>query len=252
MLVPMALEPMEMIMREASPLTGLRWVSFWELHPEPMNTLSRSPWPLSSVTARHRFPSAVRVNVMPVLPLPTKRPLSSSSSSTAPALRVLLGVDEPAVELAVRRADGTRGLAIDGPAAELPADGAPITGPATGPPVEETEGACGAAAVCGAGVALFDGWPVDDWVTAAAAGVDVGVVLLTSVLTALAAPVETGTVVVAAARDWITAIVGFDPPLPLGATVVLGACGVVTGAAVVGGVAGATVVTGALLTAVVP
>ena len=43
MVVPMALEPMEMIMSEASPPSGLRWVPFSELHPEPISTLSSSP-----------------------------------------------------------------------------------------------------------------------------------------------------------------------------------------------------------------
>lgn len=52
-----------------------------------------------------------------------------------------------------------------------------------------------------------------------------------------------GTVVVVAANCWSTAKDGFDPPLPVG-TVVVGAGAAVAGAAVVGVVAGATVVTG--------
>jgi len=210
------------------------------LHPEPMSTLSKSPLPLSSVTVRHRLPSAVRVNVTPVSPLPTLRPLSSSSPATAPALPVRL-VDEPE-DLWSRRASETSVLA-EGPAAEVPVDVAPIPGPAAGPPVEE--GVCDAAAVCGAGVALFDGWPVGDSVTEVEPGVVGAVVLFVSVVTAPVAPVETGTVVVTDWTDSRTAIDGFEPPLPLGATVVLGAgcAGVlVADAAVVGVVDEATVV----------
>lgn len=211
------------------------------MHPGPMSTLSKSPLPLSSVTVRHRFPSAVRVNVMPVLPLPTVLPLSSPSSETAPVLPVRLLVDELPEDLCSRRASETRVL-VEGPATEAPVDVAPVPGPAAGPPVEDD--VCGADAVCGAGMALFDGWPVDDSVAEAEAGVDGAVVLFVSVS---AAPVglETGAL---AATDWTdcrTASDGFEPPLPLGATVVLGACcaGVlVADAAVVGGVAGATVV----------
>ena len=203
------------------------------------------------MTVRHRFPSAFLVNVMPVSPLPTVRPLSSSSA-TSPAVPVRLEEDELPEELRLRRAAGVRLPPVVGPATEAPADGTPGPDAAAGPP--EGEGVCDAAAVCGAGVALFDGWPVDDWVTEVEAGVDVGVVVLfVSVLTAPVEPVETGTVVVVAWPDWAAcnaAIDGFEPPVPLGATVVLGAdCAavLVAGAAVVGGVAGATVVTGALL-----
>ncbi len=48
------------------------------------------------MTVRHRFPSAVRVNVTPVPPVPTVLPrLSSPSSATAPAAPVLvLGVPD--------------------------------------------------------------------------------------------------------------------------------------------------------------
>ncbi|HET7721432.1 MAG TPA: hypothetical protein VFK43_15805, partial [Acidimicrobiales bacterium] len=52
-----------------------------------------------------------------------------------------------------------------------------------------------------------------------------------------------GTVVVVALICWSTASDGFDPPVPVG-TVVVGAAVAVAGAAVVGVVAGATVVTG--------
>lgn len=247
--VPMALDPMEMIMSEASLPTGLRWVRFSELHPEPISTFSSS-LPLSSVTVRHRFPSAFRVNVMPVLPLPTVRPPSSSpSSATAPALPVLVLVDGLLADPMSRRAAETRVLPVDGPASEVPADVTPGPDSAAVPP--EDEGVCGAPAVCGAG-ALFDGWPVDGWVTEVP-GVDVGVVLVVSVLTTpVAAAVETGTVVVDAWTDWTdcrTDIDGFEPPLPLGATVVLGADGA-AGATVLGGAAGAAVVTGALVATV--
>lgn len=217
-----------------------------ELHPEPMSTCSKSPWPLSSVTVRHRLPSAVRVNVMPESPLPTLRPLSSSSPVTAPALPVRL-VDEPE-DLWSRRASETSVLA-EGPAAEVPVDVEPIPGPAAEPPVEE--GVSGAAAVCGA-VALFDGWPVDDSVTEVEPGVVGAVVLFVSVETAPVVPVETGTVVVTDWTDSRTAIDGLEPPLPLGATVVLGAgcAGALVADAVGAGVVDEATVVGALLAAV--
>lgn len=221
------------------------------MHPEPMSTFSKSPLPLSSVTVRHRLPSAVRVNVMPASPLPTLRP-PPSSPATAPALPVRLLVDEPPEDLWSRRASETSVLA-EGPAAEAPADVAPIPGPGAGPPVEE--GVCGAAAVCGAEVALFDGWPVDDSATEVETGVDGAVVLFVSVVAVPVPPVETGTVVVTDWTDFRTASEGFEPPLPLGATVVLGAgcTGVlVADAAVAGVVAGAPVVGEALLLASVP
>ncbi len=211
-----------------------------ELHPEPMSTFSKSPWPLSSVTVRHRLPSAVRVNVMPESPLPTLRPLSSSSPATAPALPVRVLVDEPD-DLWSRRASETSVLA-EGPAAEVPVDVAPIPGTAAGPPVEES--VCGAVAVCGADV-VFDGWPVDNSVPEVEPGVVGAVVLFVSVVAVPVVPVETGTVVVTDWTDNRTAIDGFEPPLPLGAAVVLSAGwadAVVAGAAVVGVVAGATVV----------
>jgi hypothetical protein len=97
-------------------------------------------------------------------------------------------------------------------------------------------------------VTLFDGWPVDDSVTEVGPGVVGAMVLFVPVVTAPVAPVETGTVVVADWTDWAdcrTASEGFEPPLPLGATVVLGAgCAAVLVAdgALVGVVAGATVV----------
>ena len=147
-------------------------------------------------------------------------------------------VDEPE-DLWTRRASETSVLA-EGPAAEVPADVAPIPGPAAGPPVEES--VCGAVAVCGAGV-VFDGWAVDDSVTEVDPGVVGAVVLFVSVVVVPVAPLETGTVVVTDLTDSRTAIDGFEPPLPLGATVVLGAgcAGVpVADAAVVGVAAGAT------------
>lgn len=223
-----------------------------ELHPEPISTLSSSPWPLSSVTVRHRFPSADRVNVTPVPPVPTVLPLLSSPASvTAPAPPVLVLVDGEPEDLRSAMAEETRVFPVEGPAV-VPADVAPATGPAAEPPVEE--GVCGTA-VCCAGVALFDGWPFDDWVTEVEPGVVGAAVLFTSALTTAVPPVETGTVVVGDMLAWAacrTDSEGFEPPLPLGATAV-GACcaeALVAGAAVVGVVAGATVVTGLL--AVVP
>ncbi|HEV2759449.1 MAG TPA: hypothetical protein VGV86_07780 [Acidimicrobiales bacterium] len=106
-------------------------------------------------------------------------------------------VDGLLAEPMSRRAAETRVLPVDGPASEVPADVTPGPDSAAVPP--EEEGVSGAPAVCGAG-ALFDGWPVDDWVTEVA-GVDVAVVLLVSVLTALVAAVGTGTVVVDAWTD---------------------------------------------------
>lgn len=218
-----------------------------ELHPEPMSTFSKSPCPLSSVTVRHRLPSAVRVNVMPESPLPTLRPLSSSSFATAPARPVRLLVDEPE-DLWSRRASETSVL-VEGPAVEAPADVAPVSGPAAGPPVEGD--VCGASAVC-AGVALFDGWPVGDSVTEVETGVDGAVVLFVSVSAVPVAPVETGTVVV---TDWIdsrTAIDGFEPPLPRWATVVVGpgCAGALEADAAVPGVVVEATVVGGLLAAV--
>ena len=215
-----------------------------ELHPEPMSTFSKSPLPLSSVTVRHRLPSAVRVNVMPESPLPTLRPLSSSSSATAPALPVRLLVDEPE-DLWSRRASETSVL-VEGPMAEVSVDGAPVPGPAAGPPVEE--GVCDATAVCGADVALFDGWPVDESVPGVEPGVVGAVVLFVSVVVVPVAPLETGTVVVTDWTDSRTAIDGFEPPLPLGATVVLGAgcAGVPVADAVGVGVVDEATVVGAL------
>lgn len=190
--------------------------------------------PLSSRTERHRFPSAVSVNFTVVPPEPTVRPLSSNSvvEPAVPAPEV--GAAGPAF----RRAAETSEVAV----------GVPVEVPSDAP---ETD-VCGVAVWVGEPV-VFDGWPVD-WVTEVEPGVDGEVVLLVSVVTE---PVEAGagaTVVVGDAMawaDWRTASDGFDPPLPLGATVVVGAGAtvvlVVAGAAVVGGV----VVAGALV-AVVP
>ncbi len=105
----------------------------------------------------------------------------------------------------------------------------------------------------------FDGWPVD-WVTEVEAGVDGEVVPLVGVVTVAVGVGAGATVVVVAATawaDWRTASDGFEPPLPPGATVVVGADATVVavvpvaGAAVVGGVVVASAVAGAAL-AVVP
>jgi hypothetical protein len=82
-------------------------------------------------------------------------------------------------------------------------------------------------------------------------GVDGVAVLLVSDFTTAAPPAGAGAVV--EVTDWRTDSGAFEPPLPTEGTVVLGVGATVVlmaGAVVVGGVAGATVVTGALLAAV--
>ncbi len=112
-------------------------------------------------------------------------------------------------------------------------------------------GVCGVAAVCGAGPESVT-VTFEVGLTEVEPAVVGGVVLLVSDCTTLGPFDELGALDLLAA--WRTASEGFEPPLPLGGTVVVGAgCTVVlvvAGAAVVGGVAGATVVTGALLAAV--
>lgn len=225
---------MVMIMWEASPPIGLRWVVFPESHPEPMNTSSTSPSPLSSWTARHLFPSAFRVNVTPG-PL-TARPLSSLSAAALPVepVAVVRGVDELPDE---RSAEETRAAVAGDPALSAgPAD--VIPGPAAVDVPPEVEGVC-AAAVRGAGLEPVPVTSGDDWVTGAVAAVVGVVVLFGSDFTRAAAADGAGVVVVVVIAALIacsTSGDGFEPPTPLTGTVVLGA-----GATVVFGVAGAAV-----------
>ncbi len=243
--VTLELEPMVMIMWEASPPIGLRWVVLPESHPEPIKTSNTWPSPLSSRTARHLFPSAFRVNVTPG-PL-TLLPLSSLSPTALPVepAAVVRGADELPDE---RSADETRAAVVGDPAVNAgPADVVPVPAAVDVPP--EVEGVCGAA-VCGAGLALGappfrDAALVDGWVTGVAAAVVGVVVLLVSGLTR-PAPDATGVVVVVVMAALIccnTSSDGFEPPVPVPGAVVAGACAAVVGAAVVvGAVAGATVV----------
>ncbi|HJV08211.1 MAG TPA: hypothetical protein VJ653_00960 [Acidimicrobiales bacterium] len=187
--------------------------------------------PSLSRTARHFFPLASLVKVTPgagltLLPLPLSSPIPTSSPSS-PVTRS----DEllPRVVPLRSRSAGDSEPPVDGPAG--PAVGVVV---GAGPAVEPA--GCGAAAVCGAGV---ESVTVAGWATEVVpAGV---VVLVESGFTAAGATVVGGVVV----SDCRTASDGFDPPLPLSGTVVVGAgwaAVVVAGAAVVGVVAGATVV----------
>lgn len=110
--VPEALEPMEMIMWEASPPIGLRYGLLSEEQPGPMSTSSRPPWPLSSRTVRHRFPSAVRVNVTPG---PRMTVLTLSSSPAATGAVPVMWLVGPAAELWLRRAAEMSEVADDVP-----------------------------------------------------------------------------------------------------------------------------------------
>jgi hypothetical protein len=245
MLDPTALEPMEMTMWEASPLIGLRLVPLLELHPFPMRTSRRPPYPLSSRTARHFFPSTVRVKltwVTPPLPLPLSSPVTMSSAPR-PETRVA----EVPARPPVRICDGVSEPPVDEPATVGPATVLPVPGPAAVPPVGA--GDCGAAvdgaAVDGeAGLELLP--PALDDELKLELGVAGEEVLFVSDFTTA---VVLGWLSLAA--DSRTAIVGLDPPLPPGGAVVVGAGATVTlvvaGATVVGGVVVATVVTGTLL-----
>lgn len=207
---------------------------------------------MSSRTVRHFFPSAFRVNVTPValLPLLPLSPLSlPTASSELPVPPVEL--DELPAAIALRTVEGEMEPPVDGPAAAGagPADVVPVSGPAAVPPAGA--GGCGVVAVCGAGTELVT-VTFDVGLTVVEPAVVGGVVLFVSDCTTLGPFDELGALGVLAA--WSIASEGFEPPLPLGGTVVVGAgCTVVlvvAGAVVVGGVAGATVVTGALLAAV--
>lgn len=173
MLDPMALEPMEMTMWEASPPSGLRCVPLFDAHPGPMRISSRWPWPLSSRTARHFRPSASRVKLTPVRSPLLLPPSAAAASLAKPASCELELPPEPVV----RRAEGAEAAPVDepatmGPAVVLPGSAAVV--PAVDPDV------CGAA-VCGAELSLF---ATDDVLTElVGAVVGVVVVLLVSVVT---------------------------------------------------------------------
>jgi len=221
-----------------------------------MSTSSILPWPSLSRTVRHLFPSAFRVNVTPVTPLPLVLPPSSPLTASPEIPVPLLFGDGVPATIALRSVDGAMELPVDDPTAAGadPADVVPTTGPAAMPPTEAGGG--GAAAVCGAGLELspvtFGGVSLTE-MEPAAVGMVV-LVLLVSDCTTLGAPAELGALGALGLAEavWRTASEGFEPPLPLTGTVAVGAgCTVVlvAGAAVVGGAAGATVVTGALLAA---
>ena len=235
-------------MCEASPPSGLRCVPLFDWHPAPMKISSTWPKPSSSRTARHRLPSAFRVKLTPVtLPPPPLLPaLSPSPSTTSPPGRpVTLVVDDPP---SLANVWGESDPPVDGPAAVVPVAEVVGAGPAVEPPVVGDDD-CGAVAVCGAGAGL-SAFPVDDDVlTEFELGVAGAEVLLVSWVTVAVPPglaAGAGAVVVTAAlAAWSVDSDGFEPPLPLTATVVVGAGAtvvlVVAGAAVVGGVVVATV-----------
>jgi hypothetical protein len=170
-----------------------------------------------------------------------RSPSSSPSTTSPPARPVTLVVEfDPPSFPAVASVSGETDPPVDGPAAVVPAVDVVAAGPVAGPPVEDD---CGAAAVCGAGLELSL-FPVDV-VTDEVPGVEGAEVLLVSVVTVAVPPglaAGAGAVVVGGVlADWRTDSDGFELPLPLGATVVVGAGTVVAGAAVVGGVVVATV-----------
>src|SRR3954451_14941687 len=211
-LPPMALEPMEMIMCDASPPSGLWLVPLPESQPLPIRTSRTSPKPLSLWTARHRRPSAVRVKV--TFPI---TPFSLGSPSPLPTeLSAAWRADWAAV-FALRRVATEAGVApvLVGPAPGEPASRmAGAAGPAAEPRVVAEPAASGVAVGAGLVPSPFD--VVLTEVVPAVVGVEVvGVVCL-----ATACPVAAGAWVVGGTRDWITAMLGFEPPLPPGATVV--------------------------------
>jgi hypothetical protein len=135
---------MEMTMWEASPPSGLRLVPLLELHPFPMRTSRRPPCPLSSRTARHFFPSAVRVKLTWVTP-PTLPALPSPvTMSSAP--RPVTRVAEVPARPPVRICDGVSEPPVEGPATVGPATVLPVPVAAAEPPVGA--GGCGAAVDC--------------------------------------------------------------------------------------------------------
>jgi hypothetical protein len=151
-----------------------------------------------------------------------------------------------AAVFALRRVATEAGVApvLVGPAPGEPAlRMAGAAGPAAEPPVVGDAAVSGAAVGAGVVPSPFD--VVLTEVVPAVVGVEVvGVVCL-----ATACPLAAGAWVVGGTRDWITAMLGFEPPLPPGATVVetgLAMVVVVAAAgAVVGGVVLGTVVAGA-------
>jgi hypothetical protein len=205
---------------------------------------------LSLWTARHRRPSAVRVKVtFPITPfsLGSPSPLLTELSAAWPA--------DWAVVFALRRVATEAGVppVLVGPAPGEPAlRTAGAAGPAVEPPVVGDAAVSGAAVGAGVVPSPLAGDVVLTEVEPAVVVAEVvGVVCL-----ATACPLAAGAWVVGGTRDWITAMLGFEPPLPPGATVVetgvtvlvvVAATGAVVGGVVVGTVvAGATVVLAAL------
>ena len=245
-------------MWEASPRSGLRCVPLFELHPGPIRISSRSPRPLSSRTARHRLPSAVRVKLTPLTAPPLPLPVSSPPPTSSPVVPVVR-VGELPTTPPLRRAEGAMEPPVDddagGPAtAALPAEGAvalPAAAPVVlpvGAVVPATVGAdddgTGAAAEAGGDTELVPDGVLFAAVLTVVGGAVVGVVVLVSVV-----PTDEPLAVASLLADSRTASDGFDPPLPVVATVVVGAATVVlvaAGAAVVGGVVPTVALLGAV------
>src|SRR5579885_1758350 len=243
-LPPMALEPMEMIMCDASPPNGLWLVPLPELQPDPISTSRTSPYPLSLWIARHLRPSAVREKVtFPITPFSLGSPspfVTVGSAAAAAGRRVVLALRSTPM-------DGAEPPAPIEAGAGEPASPAGATGPAVEPPVDAAVCVCEAAV--GAGVVPV---PVGVVLTVVAPDV-VGVVVLGAVCLTAVFPAVALVGACCWAMDWSTARLGFDPPLPTeGAVVVVVALTVVVvvaaAGAVVGGVAG-TVVAGATVVA---
>jgi hypothetical protein len=171
-------------------------------------------------------PEALLALLLPLSATPTPSPSSPVTRSdelpsVVPLRRMSADDSEPPV-------DGPAGVPV------------PAVVVAAGPAVVPV--GCGAAAVCGAGVGVSVTLAVWDTEVVPAATV---VVLVVSGFTAGAATVVGGLVVTVAR----IAIDGFEPPVPLTGTVVVGAI-VVAGAAVVGVVVETTA--GVVLATVVP
>ena len=145
----------------------------FDAHPRPIRISSRSPWPLSSRTARHRFPSASRVKLTLLVALPLLLPPPLAIASLAKPASCELEL--PPVPV-VRSAAGAMTPPVDEPATVGPAVVLLVSGPVVGPPVEPD--VCGAvAAISGAGLELSL-FAVDDVLTELEGAVVVGVVVL--------------------------------------------------------------------------
>lgn len=152
----------------------------FDAHPGPIRISRRLPLPLSSRTARHRCPSALRVKVTPLAPLPLLPPLSPLAMAS-PANPASCELELPPVP-AVRSDD--RGIAppVDGPATGGPAVVLGVPVPAA-VPVET--GVCGAADAVGAVGVELSLFAVDDVLTEVeGAAVGVVVVFVSDVTTA--------------------------------------------------------------------